>query len=154
MEQKTKISAETGRQDLLITRVFELPLHLLYQAFTEAALVEQWMGTRVLELESRDHGSYRFETSHNGQVVFAAHGSIHKLVPNRQLVRTFEMLQMPMGVQLEILDFEALDDDSSKLSMQIIYQSEQHRAEQLKLPFAYGINMAHNRLEELLHLKK
>jgi len=43
-----------------------------------------------------------------------------------------------------------LSEETSKLTMQIIYQTEQHRAEQMKLPFAYGINMAHNRLQEIL----
>jgi hypothetical protein len=43
-----------------------------------------------------------------------------------------------------------LSDDTSKLSIHIIYKSEKHRAEQLKLPFAGGLNMAHDRLEKIL----
>jgi hypothetical protein len=34
MEQKTKIKVEDGRQDLVITREFDLPLELLFKAFT------------------------------------------------------------------------------------------------------------------------
>jgi hypothetical protein len=34
--------------------------------------------------------------------------------------------------------------------MQIIYKSEKHRAEQLKLPFAFGINKAHDKLQEII----
>jgi hypothetical protein len=64
------------------------------------------------------------------------------------------MENMPIGVQLEFLEFEKLTNDTSKLTMQIIYQSEKHRAEQLKLPFAYGLNMALNRLQEILNTKK
>lgn len=59
------------------------------------------------------------------------------------------MENMHMGVQLEFLEFEKLSDDSSKLTIQIIYRSEKHRAEQLKLPFAFGINKAHDRLQEI-----
>jgi hypothetical protein len=61
------------------------------------------------------------------------------------------MENMPFGVQLEFLEFEKITDDSSKLTMQIIYQSVEQRAAQLKMPFAYGINMAHNRLQEVLN---
>jgi uncharacterized protein YndB with AHSA1/START domain len=150
MEQKTKIMAEDGRQELVITRTFDLPVELLFKAYTEPELVEQWMGTKVLKLENTNHGSYQFETSYNGNVVFKANGTIHTVVPDQKIVRTFEMENMPIGVQLEFLVFEKLTDDTSKLTMQIIYQSEKHRAEQLKLPFAYGINMAHNRLQEIL----
>jgi uncharacterized protein YndB with AHSA1/START domain len=63
MERKTKIEAPEGKQDLVITREFDLPLELLFKAYTEAELVAQWMGTKVVKLESKKHGSYRFETT-------------------------------------------------------------------------------------------
>jgi len=154
METKTKISAEDQQQDLVITREFELPVELLFRAFTEAKLVEQWMGTKVLKLESKPHGSYQFETSYDGKVVFRANGTIHELIPNKAITRTFEMENAPIGVQLEFLEFEKSSDTTSKLRMHIIYRSAEHRAAQLKLPFKQGLNMAHNRLEEILsHLK-
>ena len=150
MEQKTKIKAEDGRQEIVITREFDLPVELLFKAYSEIELVEQWMGTKVVKLENRNHGSYKFETSYNGNVVFKANGTIHKIVPNQKIIRTFEMENSSIGVQLEFLEFEKISDEISKLTIQIIYRSEQHRAEQLKLPFASGLNMAHNRLEEIL----
>lgn len=150
MEQKTKINAEKGKQELVITREFDLPVELLYKAYTEPELVEQWMGTKVVKLENRNHGSYQFETSHNGNVVFKANGTIHQVLPNQKIIRTFEMENMPIGVQLEFLDFEKLTKETSKLTIQIIYKSEKHRAEQLKLPFANGLNRAHDRLQEIL----
>jgi len=150
MEHKTKINAEDGKQELVITREFDLPIELLFKAYTEPKLVEQWMGTKVIKLENRNHGSYQFETSYNGNVVFKANGTIHQVLTNQKIIRTFEMENMPIGVQLEFLDFEKLTKDTSKLTMQIIYKSEKHRAEQLKLPFANGLNMAHNRLQEIL----
>lgn len=150
MEGKTKIHAEEGKQELLITRVFDLPVELLFKAYSETEFVEQWMGTKVIKLENKNHGSYQFETSYNGNVVFQANGTIHKYVPDQKIIRTFEMENTPIGVQLEFLEFEKLTDDSSQLTIQIIYKSEKHRAEQLKLPFAYGLNMAHDRLQEIL----
>lgn len=154
MEQKTKINAEEGKQDLIITREFDLSLELLFKAFVVPEIVEQWMGTKVLKLENKKHGSYQFETSHNGNVVFKANGAIHEFVPNQKIIRTFEMENMPIGVQLEFLEFEKLTNNTSKLNMQIIYKSAAHREQQLKLPFAYGINMAHNQLQEVLNKLK
>ncbi|MFZ1749360.1 MAG: SRPBCC domain-containing protein [Saprospiraceae bacterium] len=151
MEQKTKIHAEEGKQDIWITREFGLPVELLFRAYSEVELLEQWMGTRVIKLENKNHGSYQFETSYNGNVVFRANGTIHLLVANQKIIRTFEMENMPIGVQLEFLEFEKLTDETSKLTIHIIYQSERHRAEQLKLPFAYGLNMAHQKLQEIVN---
>lgn len=150
MEHKTKIAAKEGKQELMITREFNLPIELLFKAYSEAELIEQWMGTKVIKLENRNHGSYQFETSHEGNVMFKANGTIHKVVPNQKIVRTFEIENMPIGVQLEFLNFEKLTNDKSKLTIQIIYKSEKHRAEQLKLPFEYGLNMAHDKLEEII----
>jgi uncharacterized protein YndB with AHSA1/START domain len=151
MEQKTKIHAEDGKQELVITREFDLPLELLFKAYAEAEIVEQWMGTKVLKLESKKHGSYQFETvSTQGNVVFKANGSIHEFIPNQKITRTFEMENTPFGVQLEIYEFEQLTDSTSRLNMHVIYESAAQRDQVLKLPFAQGINMAHTRLQDIL----
>src|SRR5258708_6569521 len=41
----------------------------------------------------------------------------HEFSPNRKITRTFEMQNTPFGVQLEVLEFEKLTDDTSKLNM-------------------------------------
>lgn len=152
MERKTKINAENGRQDLRITREFDLPLELLFRAYAEPGLVEQWMGTKVVKLESKKHGSYRFETSDvQGNVVFQANGVIHEFIPNQKITRTFEMENATFGVQLEVYEFEQLTDETSKLNMHVIYESVEARDQLLKLPFAQGINMAHNRIQDIVN---
>lgn len=151
MELKTKVNAEEGKQDLVITREFDLPVALLFKAYTEAEIVEQWMGTKVLKLDSKKHGSWQYETSDpKGNVAFRAHGVIHELVADKKIVRTFEMEGTPFGVQLEVYEFGQLTDDTSKLNMHVIYESVAQRDQVLKLPFAQGINMAHKRLEEIV----
>jgi uncharacterized protein YndB with AHSA1/START domain len=151
MEQKTKINAEDGKQELMITREFDLPLELLFKAYIEPDIVEQVMGTKVLKLENKKHGSYQFETSDaKGNVLFQANGVIHEFSPNRKITRTFEMQNTPFGVQLEIYEFEKLTNDRSKLNMHVIYESVAQRDQVLKLPFAQGLNMAHNRIQEIV----
>jgi len=150
MERKTKINAEDGKQEILITREFDLPLELLFKAYAEAEFIEQWMGTKVLKLESKKHGSYQFETTDaHGKVLLRTNGVIHEFSPTRKIIRTFEMENTPYGVHLEIYEFESLNDDTSKLNMRVIYESVAQRDQVLKLPFAYGINMAHNRLQAI-----
>jgi uncharacterized protein YndB with AHSA1/START domain len=149
MERKTKISAEDGKQELVITREFDLPLELLFKAYVEPGVVEQWMGTKVLKLESKKHGSYQFETTDPKGNKYRFNGVIHEFGPNRKITRTFEMENMPFGVQLECLEFEKLTDDTSKLNMHVIYESVAQRDQVLKIGMAQGINMAHNRLQDI-----
>ncbi|MEO8664710.1 MAG: SRPBCC domain-containing protein [Ignavibacteria bacterium] len=155
MERKTKINAEVGKQDLVITREFDLPVELLFKAYEDPEIVEQWMGTKVLKLENKKHGSWQFQTTNaEGTVVFQANGVIHEFLPGKKIVRTFEMENTSFPVQLEFLEFEKLTDDTSKLIMQIVYRSAEVRDQILKLPFAQGINMAHNRLQEIANKLK
>ncbi|MDQ8003227.1 MAG: SRPBCC domain-containing protein [Pedobacter sp.] len=150
-EQKTKLNAEEGKQEILITRTFDLPVDLLFKAYTIPELIEQWMGNKVLMMENRDHGSYLFETKNQqGNVLFRANGVIHKITENQNIIRTFEMENTGFPVQLEFLDFEPLEEQKSKLLMKIVFKSSADRDNMLKLPFAQGINMAHNLLEKLI----
>ena len=80
-------------------------------------------------------------------------GTIHEIEPNKKITRTFEMENTTFPVQLEFLKFESITPDSSKLTMHIIYKSVEDRDNMLKLPFEYGINMAHNRLQLIMQHK-
>lgn len=150
MEQKTKVHAEDGKQELTITREFDLPVELLFKAYEEAELVEQWMGTKVLKLENRKHGSYQFETTDPKGNKHRFNGTIHEFVPGKKIIRTFEMENTPFEVQLEFLEFEKITEDTSRLNMHVLYRSVALRDQLLKLPFSMGINLAHNRIQEIL----
>ncbi|MCB0840710.1 MAG: SRPBCC domain-containing protein [Bacteroidetes bacterium] len=150
MELKTKVHAEDGKQELVITRTFDLPLELLFKAYIEPEIVEQWMGTKVVKLENRQHGSWQFVTTDPMGNKHGFHGTIHECILNQKITRTFEMENASFGAQLEFLEFEKITENTSMLSMHIIYRTVEIRDEILKLPFAKGINMAHNRLENIV----
>jgi uncharacterized protein YndB with AHSA1/START domain len=154
MEQKTKINVEDGKQELQITREFDLPVELLFKAYVEPDIVAQWMGAKVLKLESEKHGSYQFETTDPRGNKYRFNGVIHEFSPNRKITRTFEMENTPFGVQLEFLEFEKLADATSKLSMHVVYESVGQRDQVLKIGMAWGINMAHDRLQEIVNKLK
>ncbi|HTB52434.1 MAG TPA: SRPBCC domain-containing protein [Ferruginibacter sp.] len=154
MEQKTTIDAPENKQELFITREFDLPVELLFTAYIEPEIVEQWMGTKVLRLESKKHGSYQFETTDPKGNKHGFNGTIHEFVPNQKITRTFEMENTPFGVQLEFLEFEKLTEDTSRLNMQVVYRSVAVRDQILQLPFKQGINMAHNRIQDIVNKLK
>ena len=151
MERKTKVNAQDGKQEIVITREFDLPLELLFKAYEDAEIVEQWMGTKVLKLENKKHGSYLFETTDPKGNKHRFNGAIHEFIRHEKIIRTFEMENTPFGVQLEFYEFEKLTEETSKLTMHILFKTVALRDQLLQLPFAQGINMAHNRIEDILH---
>lgn len=150
MERKTKIEAAEDKQEILITREFDLPLELLFKAYVEPDIVEQWMGTKVLKLENRPHGSWQFVTTDPMGNKHGFNGVIHEFQLNQKITRTFEMENSSFPVQLEFLQFDTMTDATSKLTMQIVFKSVEDRNNMLKLPFAKGINMAYNRLQDIV----
>lgn len=150
MEPKTKVVAEEGRQEIIISRIFELPLESLFKAYVTPEIVEQWMGTKVIKLDCKKHGSYRFETTDPQGNKHGFNGTIHEFEPNQKITRTFEMENTSFPVQLEFLEFQGIDQNNSELRMLIVFKSLTDRDNLLKLPFAFGLNRAHDRLEEIL----
>jgi len=154
MESKTFVHAEDGKQELYITREFDLPLELLFRAYADPEIVEQWMGTRVVKLENKKHGSYEFVTTDPQGNKHGVNGVIHEFVPETKIIRTFEMENTLFPVWLEYIEFEKLTGERSKLTMHVIYKSVADRDQLLKLPFTQGINYAHNRLQEAVNRLK
>ena len=156
MELKTKVNAVDGKQELTITREFDLPVELLFKAHAEPDIIEQVMTNpystaKVLKFEGRKHGSYQMQsTDAQGNVVFKANGVIHEFIPGKKITRTFEMENAPLGVQLEVYEFEKLTDKTSKLNMHVIYESVAQRDQVLKMPFAQGLSMAHDRIQNIM----
>ena len=155
MTQDTIIKAEPNSQELFIFREFNAPSELLFKAYEDKDLFEKWMGTNLLQFEFKEYGKYHFETQDpKGNIVFSGKGTFHDFIPNKMIVRTFEMDVFSFPAQLEFLNFEVLTAEMSKLTMHSIFKSVEIRDELLKKPFAFGLNMAHNRLQEILNQLK
>lgn len=150
MKSKTNVHAEDDKQELLITREFDLPLELLFKAYVEPEIFEQWMGTKVMKFEMRKHGSFEFVTTDPRGNKHGFNGTVHEFIPNRKITRTFEIENSPFPVQLEFLEFEELSTGTSKLSIQMVFRSLETRDQILQLPFTQGLSMALNRLEEVV----
>ncbi|MBS1772061.1 MAG: SRPBCC domain-containing protein [Bacteroidetes bacterium] len=150
MEQKTKVHAVDGKQEILITREFDLPVELVFRAYTEPEIVEQWMGTKVLKMDNRKHGSYQLETTDPKGNKYGFNGTIHEYTPNQKITRTFEFENTPFGVQIEYLEFEAVTDDTSRLKILSVFKTVAQRDQQLQMPFKQGLNMAHDRLQDIV----
>ncbi len=150
MENKTKIISEPNKQEILIIREFEISVDLVFKAFTIPELLEEWMGTKVKKFDLKNHGSFEFETKISKDQNQIFHGTFHEVIQDKKIIRTFEMKNTHLPVQLETMSFEKLGKNLCKLDTKIIFQSLKDRDELLKLPFEFGINMAYNKLEQIM----
>lgn len=158
---KTKITAEPGKQEFFIIREFNAPPELVFKAFTDPELYVQWIGPRELEthletFESKSGGSWRYIQKDPEGNEFAFHGVNHEVKAPERIIGTFEFEGLPEKghVILQTAKFEALSGDRTKLTSQSVFQSVEDRDGMLMSGMEEGVNDSYNRLDELLEKMK
>lgn len=108
---KVNLVAEPGKQEIVITRIFDAPRELVFKVCTDPTLIPQWWGPRRLtttvdRMDVRPGGSWRFVHRAPDGSEYAFHGVYHAVVPPELVVNTFEFEGMPGHVVMETVTFE------------------------------------------------
>jgi uncharacterized protein YndB with AHSA1/START domain len=155
--KRTKITAEPGKQEIIIEREFDAPRELVFKAFTDPELYVQWIGPRELEMtlqtfEPRNGGSWRYIQKDQEGNEYAFHGVNHEVLSPERIIGTFEFEGLPEKghVVLETARFEELPGNRTKMMSQSVFQSVEDRDGMLYSGMEEGINDSYNRLDELL----
>ena len=155
--KKTTITAELGKQEMLITREFDAPRDLVFKAFTDSELIPQWWGPRYLstlvdKMDLRAGGEWRFIQRDAEGKEYGFHGVYHEILVPERIIDTFEFEGLPETghVCLETLTLEALPEGRTRLIAQSVFQSVADRDGALYSGMAEGVEDTYNRLAELL----
>ena len=95
---------------ILITREFDAPKHLVYKAWTTPELIKRWWsGDRgevtIAEIDLRVGGKWRYVMTANGGFEVAFHGEYREIVPNERIVSTEILEPMPGDGALDTTTF-------------------------------------------------
>jgi uncharacterized protein YndB with AHSA1/START domain len=151
---KLDLIAEPGKQEIIMTRVFDAPRELVFKAYTDPEAVPRWWGpegltTIVDKMDVKPGGVWRFVQRDADGNEFGFYGVYHGIVSPERLVYTFEFEGMPGHVLLETVTFEE-DDGKTKLTDRSIFQSVEDRDGMLKSGMEEGAAESLDRLAELL----
>jgi uncharacterized protein YndB with AHSA1/START domain len=156
-KNNTKIIAEPGKQEILITRDFNAPRERVFKAFTDPNLYKQWIGPRGLEttlekFESKNGGSWRYIQKDEENNEFAFHGVNHEVKAPERIIGTFEFegLLECGHVILQTAKFEELSGERTRVNTQSLFQSVEDRDGMLQSGMEEGMNESYDRLDELL----
>ena len=80
-------------EQILITREFDAPKHLVFKAWTTPALVKRWWHANrgevtIVEIDLRVGGRWRYAMVTDGGFEVAFHGEYHEIVPDERIVST------------------------------------------------------------------
>ncbi|MBV6520400.1 MAG: hypothetical protein MNPFHGCM_00507 [Gemmatimonadaceae bacterium] len=151
---KLKVTAEPGSLQIVGTREFDAPRHLVFQVFTDPDLVPQWWGPRefvttVEIMDPRPAGSWRFLHTLPDGTSYGFHGVYHDVVFPERIVYTFEFEEMPGHVLLETVTFQEIDG-RTRLTFNSVFQSVEDRDGMVRSGMEDGAAASYDRLEELL----
>ncbi|GHO90453.1 ATPase [Reticulibacter mediterranei] len=160
-KNKTIVTAEPGKQEMIITREFDAPRELVFKAFTDPELVPQWWGPRRLstlvdKMDVRSGGLWRFINQDPDGNEYGFHGVYHEVCAPERIIDTFEFEGLPEAghVCLETLTLEALPGGRTRLTAQSVFQSVADRDGALQSGMEEGLNDSYARLTELLETMK
>lgn len=145
-----------GDREIVMTRVFDAPRRLVFDAFTKPELVKQWLlgppgwSMPLCEIDLRVGGAYRYVWRHTNGKEMGMGGIYREIVPQERLVFTelFDEAWYP-GESL-ITTTLAEQEGRTTLTSTILYVSQEARDGVLKSGMESGIVASYDRLEELL----
>ena len=146
-------------QEIRLTRVFNAPRQLVFDAMTRPEHVKRWWGqlgegysVPVCEIDLRVGGRWRFVNRHpKGEAAF--YGEYREITPPSRLVFTEIYEPFPDGVSVVTTEFTE-EDGKTRMTATVRYPSMQVRDMVMGSGMARGAGMSYDRLEELLAERK
>jgi uncharacterized protein YndB with AHSA1/START domain len=152
---KLKVEAR-GDREIVMTRAFDAPRHLVFDAFTKPDLVRQWMlgppgwSMPVCDIDFRVGGRYRYVWAHRDGAEMGAGGVYKEIVVPERIVAT-ERFDQPWypgeGLGTIVLTEHA---GKTMLTQTLLYESSDARDMVLRSPMESGVTMSYDQLEHLL----
>jgi uncharacterized protein YndB with AHSA1/START domain len=150
--QSAKVTLPADDQ-ILITREFDAPRHLVYKAYTTPELVSRWWSAKrgemtVAEIDLRVGGTWRFVMVADGGMEVGFHGEYREIVPNERIVSTEVFEGFPDAESVNLLTLTETDG-RTKLELLVQHQTKEHRDAHINSGMEDGLQDAMDLLEEV-----
>lgn len=141
--------------EVRIEREFDAPRQLVWDAYTDAEMLTQWLGPRrlrmtVQEMDVRSGGSYRYTHESEEGDSFVFFGEFREVYPPRLLVQTFQWDGNDAPPSVDRVEFEELDGDRTRLVVTGGFDSKEARDAMLEAGMEGGVREGYEMLDELL----
>jgi uncharacterized protein YndB with AHSA1/START domain len=140
-------------EQILITREFNAPRHLVYKAYTTPELVKRWWSGKrgevaSAEIDLRVGGMWRYVMVAHGEFEVAFHGEFREIVPNERIVSTEVYEGMPDAEALDTVTFTEADGRTA-LAILVQHRSKEHRDAHINSGMEGGMQESMDLLEQV-----
>jgi uncharacterized protein YndB with AHSA1/START domain len=138
---------------ILITREFNAPKHLVFKAWTTPELIKRWWaGDRgevtIAEVDLRAGGSWRYVMTANGGFEVAFHGEYREVVPDEHIVSTEVFEGMPDAEAVSTATFTEKDGRTT-VTLLVQHTCKEHRDMHINSGMEDGLQEALDYLEQV-----
>jgi len=138
---------------ILITREFDAPRHLVFRAYTTPELIKRWWGgdrgtVTSAEVDLRPGGTWRYVMVANGGFEVAFHGEYSEIVPDERIVCTDVFEGMPDAAAVTTTSFTE-HDGRTMLQILVQHQSTEHRDAHVNSGMEGGMQESMDHLEDV-----
>jgi uncharacterized protein YndB with AHSA1/START domain len=138
---------------ILITREFAAPKHLVYEAFTTPEHVRRWWSANrgevtVADIDLRVGGTWRYAMVTEEGFEAAFHGEYREIVPNERIVSTEVFEGMPDAEAVNTMTLTE-EDGRTTLTILVQHQSKEHRDAHIESGMEDGLQDALDLLERV-----
>ncbi|MCU1403348.1 MAG: polyketide cyclase [Microbacteriaceae bacterium] len=154
MSNPTIVTAQPGVPFVEMVREFDAPVASVIRAYTDPALLIQWLGPYRLEMEIKEYdvrpgGSWHYVHSDQEGNAYEFRGVFHS-VTDDTIVQTFEFAGAPGHVSLDSVTFEDAGDGRTRVSSHSVFQSVEARDGMVESGMESGITQGYERLDTVL----
>jgi len=153
--QTATVTLPTDEQ-ILITREFDAPKHLVYKAFTTPELVKRWWNAKrgvvtIAEIDLRVGGKWRYVMVADGGFEVGFHGEYREIVPNERIVSTEVYEGMPDAEEHAALNTLTLTEVDGRTTLTILVEhpNKEGRDAHINSGMEAGMQDAMDLLEEV-----
>jgi uncharacterized protein YndB with AHSA1/START domain len=141
-------------REIELTRVFDAPRRLVFEAHTSCEHMKQWWGPRrfsvsVCAMDFRPGGAWRFVQRGPDGTEYGFRGVFREIVPPERIVWTFEFEGMPGHVSVETLTLVERDGQTT-LTTRSVFETREDRDGMLQSGMEAGAAETWDRLAEYL----
>src|ERR671919_1107631 len=138
---------------ILITREFAAPKHLVYKAWTIPELIKRWWSANrgevtLAEVDLRVGGKWRYVMMADGGFEVGFHGEYREIIPNERIVSTEVYEGMPEGEALNTMTFTEVDGRTT-LTILVQHERKEHRDAHIESGMEDGMQDAMDLLEQV-----
>jgi uncharacterized protein YndB with AHSA1/START domain len=153
MSSRTATVTLPTDEQILITREFDAPKHLVYEAWTTPEHVKRWWNAKrgevtIAEIDLRVGGKWRYAMVTEDGFEVAFHGEFREIVRNERIVSTEVYEGMPDAESVNTLTLAEVDGRTT-LTILVQHTSKEHRDAHIESGMEAGMQDALDLLEQV-----